>query len=320
MTVLRKCEICRRRKVKVMPTSWKKFHSSAKLSIQCGEQQPTCQQCQAAGRPCLYRRSADDAFVDESVKWKKEVNTTLACTDGSHPPCTTANASNGHASSASMSRSVSLRFKRAKDTYGAGQYIVFSTKSARPRVRKPHWNDIASNRDRSSSRSMATLPSLRAPPSSVPRLALEWTAVLSMLPGAGSAKAFDAWTTYIPGSVGDAVYLDHATQYYMASMRCSLVPHEATQRKASAIGALAVKHLREAIERNYDGRDLANLLLTMVLHRYAEVGCWTQLTTCCLTEAVGGIEFERSQNREPRPSHQGRHTTAAIPISEHTQR
>jgi hypothetical protein len=91
------------------------------------------------------------------------------------------------------------------------------------------------------------------------------------MPGFAPRDPSNAWARHVVHAVGQDAFLDSATAYYLESMSYFLSPGEESGRRACIEGQRALMDLREAVDRYSDEQDPANLLLTIVLHRYAEV-------------------------------------------------
>jgi hypothetical protein len=102
-------------------------------------------------------------------------------------------------------------------------------------------------------------------------LATRWAHTLSILPGDSPVDAFDPWTKYIPTCLGNVSYLDHAAVYHVESVIGGLSRTDVLQKKASAAGQRALEHLRNGIANHNDKKNPRDLLLAILLHRYAEV-------------------------------------------------
>ncbi|KAK5166504.1 uncharacterized protein LTR77_008047 [Saxophila tyrrhenica] len=79
------------------------------------------------------------------------------------------------------------------------------------------------------------------------------------------------WVRHIPLSIGNDACLDSATTYYIESMMSFLSPSDASQQRACVAGSKALRCLREAVTYHTKDDDPSQLLLTIALHRYAEI-------------------------------------------------
>jgi hypothetical protein len=242
MTDLKKCEICRLRKIKVIRYSTPPpAHSDSPCLFQCDKKRPKCDNCRKKSRHCYYRYDKSWTFVPEQPE-----NTS------------------GQALIARGSRTGSKK----GSWHGFHHSVPIDPDSDRSSPPEPFILDELT----------PIVLSVPSPVSFTPQTALaaRWVAMtgprLSKANSANSLRPLGRWINTIPSYVGSTQTMDLAVTYFLDSCAAHLNGSEANIRSARASGAKALKSLRLAWAGTTPQQtdDILNLMLSIELHFAAE--------------------------------------------------
>ena len=102
-------------------------------------------------------------------------------------------------------------------------------------------------------------------------LAREWVWTLGDMPCSHAHDSSDFWIGLVPSLVGHSAYFDDAASYFISSFRSYLIQDSVSLQKTYRVGERALRRLRHEVEHSTNESNPEQLLLAVVLHRYAEV-------------------------------------------------